>query len=67
MGAQQPATAIDEACGDIYRRWLRFVPEDQALAEAERFRRRFNTLAAEGRLTEAELDATMELVGEAIR
>jgi hypothetical protein len=56
-----PAKSLDAACAEIYRRWCRFLPESEALAEAQAFRERCLALAAEGYLTAPELDATFEI------
>jgi hypothetical protein len=59
-----PAKSLDAACAEIYQRWCRFIPESEASAEAQAFRERCLALAAEGHLTERELDATLEIVGD---
>jgi hypothetical protein len=42
------------------------VPEAEAQAEADAFRRRCEALAAKGALTDDELDATLAIVAEAM-
>jgi hypothetical protein len=61
-----PETALDRACAEIFARWARFVPENEAREQAEAFRARCETLATAGHLTEPELDATLELVADAM-
>jgi hypothetical protein len=61
-----PTTALDRACAEIFARWIRVVPPDEARAQADAFRARFATIAAEQRLTEAELDATLAVVADAM-
>jgi hypothetical protein len=69
--AREPAQispgALDRACAEIFRNWRRFKPESEARAEADAFRRRCEAMAALNHLTEAELDATLEIVAEEIQ
>ncbi len=58
--------ALDGACAVVFRSWLRFVPEAEARAQADAFRRRCAAIAADGHLTEAELDATLEIVSDSM-
>lgn len=57
-----PQATIDRASAEIFRRWLRFIPEAEARAQAEDFARRAGRLGAEGHLTEQELDAVVAIV-----
>jgi hypothetical protein len=59
-------TVLQCACDEIFRRWSRFVSEPEARAQAEAFRRHFETLGAQGHLTTDELDATLKIVADAM-
>lgn len=61
-----PAQALDHACKAIYARWLRFVPEPEALEQAQAFRQRCEALAAQDNLTEQELDQTLAIVADSM-
>jgi hypothetical protein len=57
---------LDAACAEIFARWQKFVPDDQAFAQAEAFRRRFGALAIRQVLSEIELDAMLDMVADAM-
>lgn len=56
--------AVNEACLAIYKSWSKFLTEEEAREQAEQFRSRFKTIAAEGHLSEAELDATLSIIAD---
>lgn len=58
--------AVNEACNKIYKCWIRFVPHHEALAQANQFRQRFQTLVSEGIVTEAEFDVVLGSVADAV-
>lgn len=61
-----PAEALDRACAEIFARRRRYLPDAEAQAEADDFRRRCLWLAGEGKLTQDELDETLAIVADAM-
>jgi hypothetical protein len=59
-----PETPLDRACAEIFARWSRFVSPAEAREQAEQFRARCENIAAQGHLSEAELDATLLIVAD---
>lgn len=57
--------ALDDACALIFRRWRRFLPETEALDQAASFRQRCRVIA-ETLPTEAEFDATLAVIADAM-
>ncbi len=55
---------LSRACDEVFNRWRRFLPEHEARAEADAFRRRFESIAVQEVVTERELDAVLELVAD---
>lgn len=68
--AEPSLRMVNSAAAEIYKRWLPHVGETEALREAEAFASRFHFLI-DGPLAplpaEAELDATLDAVAEAMR
>lgn len=60
------SATLARACDEIFNRWRRFVSDDEARAEAEAFRRRFDTVAVPELVTEVELDAMLDAVADAM-
>ncbi len=60
------APAIERARAEVYKRWKRFVPHAEALAEADNFARRARAIAGEAHLTSDELEAVLDRVREAM-
>lgn len=54
--------AVNKTCAEIFKRWCRFLPEHEAREQADQFRERCESLAAEGYLTDGELGATLAIV-----